>query len=96
MSNGLDPDLDQHSVGPDLGLNCLQWLSADDKSPLAREDLYTRKPILGPSPLRLILSSVYASSQDCGKTTFAYARSSEPSLLTYAESRAKPILIFFF
>ena len=31
-SNGLDPDQDQHSVGPDLGLNCLQRLSADNKS----------------------------------------------------------------
>ena len=30
MSNGLDPDQDQHSVGPDLGPNCLQKLSADD------------------------------------------------------------------
>ena len=32
MSNGLDPDQDQHSVGPDLGPNCLQRLPADDKS----------------------------------------------------------------
>ena len=32
MSNGLDPDQDQHSVGPDLGLNCLQTLTADNKS----------------------------------------------------------------
>ena len=28
MSNGLDPG----SVGPDMGPNCLQMLSADDKS----------------------------------------------------------------
>ena len=33
VSNGLDPDQDQPSVGPDLGPNCLQRLSADDKSP---------------------------------------------------------------
>ena len=33
MSNGLDPDQDQHSFGPDLGPNCLQRISADDKSP---------------------------------------------------------------
>ena len=26
-SNGLDPDLDRHSVDPDLDLNCLQRLS---------------------------------------------------------------------
>ena len=32
VSNSLDPDQDLHSVGPDLGSNCLQRLSADDKS----------------------------------------------------------------
>ena len=30
VSNSLDPDQDQHSVGPDLGPNCLQRLSTDD------------------------------------------------------------------
>ena len=30
--NGLDPDQDRHSVGPDLGPNCLQRLSAGDNS----------------------------------------------------------------
>ena len=44
MSNSLDPDPDQerHSVGPDLGPNCFQRLSADDKSSrywLARKEL---------------------------------------------------------
>ena len=28
MSNSLDPDQAQHFVGPDLGPNCLQILSA--------------------------------------------------------------------
>ena len=32
VSNGLDPDQDQHSVGPDLGPNCLQKLSADNQN----------------------------------------------------------------
>ena len=32
VSNGLDPDQDQYFVGPDLGPNCLQSLSADDIS----------------------------------------------------------------
>ena len=32
LSNSLDPDQDQRSVGPDLGLNRLQRLSPDDKS----------------------------------------------------------------
>ena len=31
MSNSLDPDQAQHFVGPDLGPNCLQRLSAVDK-----------------------------------------------------------------
>ena len=35
VSNGLDPDEDQYSVSPDLEPQCLQRLSADDKSPLA-------------------------------------------------------------
>ena len=39
MSNCLDPDQDQRNVGPDLGTNCLQRLSADDKSQLARKEL---------------------------------------------------------
>ena len=32
MSNSLDPDQAQHFVGPYLGPNCLQMLSADDKN----------------------------------------------------------------
>ena len=31
MSNRLNQDQDQPSVGPELGLNCLQRLSADKK-----------------------------------------------------------------
>ena len=30
VSNNLDPDKGRHSVGPDLGLYCLQWLSEDN------------------------------------------------------------------
>ena len=32
VSNSLAPDQARHFVGPDLGPNCLQRLSADDKS----------------------------------------------------------------
>ena len=32
VSNSLDPDQDRRSVGSDPGSNCLQMLSADDKS----------------------------------------------------------------
>ena len=31
VSKGLDPDQDRHCVGPDLGPNCLQRLSVNDK-----------------------------------------------------------------
>ena len=39
VSNSLDFDLDRFSVSPDLGPSCLQRLSADDKSLLARKEL---------------------------------------------------------
>ena len=32
VSNSLDPDQARHFVGPDLGPNCLQRLTADDTS----------------------------------------------------------------
>ena len=32
LSNSLDSDQARHSIGPDLGPNCLQRLSADDTS----------------------------------------------------------------
>ena len=39
MSNSLDPDQAWPFVGPDLGPNCLQRLSADNKSPLVEKEL---------------------------------------------------------
>ena len=39
VSNGFDPDQDLHFVGPDLGPNCSQRLSAEDRWPLARKKL---------------------------------------------------------
>ena len=38
VPNRLDPDQDRRFVGSDLGPICLQRLSADDKSPLARKE----------------------------------------------------------
>ena len=46
VSNSLDPDQAQHSVGPDLGSNCLQRSAADDKSPIAGKELRCKVPIL--------------------------------------------------
>ena len=40
MPNSLDPDQDRHSVGPDLGPNCLQRLSADDELPVKAMNIY--------------------------------------------------------
>ena len=37
MLRSLDPDQDRHSVGPDLGPNYLQRLSADDKVDISKE-----------------------------------------------------------
>ena len=37
VSNGLDPDQDRRFVGPDLGTNCLQRLSADKKVAASKE-----------------------------------------------------------
>ena len=39
VSNGLVPDWDRHSVGPDLAPNYLPRLSVDDQSPIARKEL---------------------------------------------------------
>ena len=40
VSNSFNLDQDQHSVSPDLGPNCLQSLSADDKNlPLTSKEL---------------------------------------------------------
>ena len=59
MSYSLDPDQDRHSVGPDLGPNCLQRLSADNKSLLARKKIneildYKTNDILSIHPWRLL------------------------------------------
>ena len=43
VSNSLDPDQARQNVRPDLGPNCLQWLSADSKSPLAGKELNTKQ-----------------------------------------------------
>ena len=42
MSNSLGPDQARHFIGPDLGPNCLQRLSADNKS-LAGKGLNTKQ-----------------------------------------------------
>ena len=43
VSNSLDPDQARHFVGPDLGPNCLQRLSADNKSRPWQAELNTKQ-----------------------------------------------------
>ena len=40
MKNSLEPDQDRRCVGPDLGPNCLQRLSADDILAASKERVY--------------------------------------------------------
>ena len=46
MSNCLDPDQAQHFVGPDLGPNCLQKLSADATSRQSVNAMWCHKCII--------------------------------------------------
>ena len=41
MSKGLDPDQDQHSVGPDLGPNCKGYQQMKNNLPLTRKEIIT-------------------------------------------------------
>ena len=57
MSNSLDPAQARHFVGPDLGPNCLQRLTADNKSHPSRQRVkYNNLPI-GQRPIALLDSS---------------------------------------
>ena len=49
VSNSLDPDQAQHFVGPDLGPNCLQRLSADNTSRQRVKDLEAKGKTVIPS-----------------------------------------------
>ena len=46
-SNGLHLDQDRLSVGPDLGSNCLQRLSADNKVASCKERVKTQGLVIG-------------------------------------------------
>ena len=49
MSNSLDPDQARQFVGPDLGPNCLQRLSADDTGGQRVKKSCTARDSQGPS-----------------------------------------------
>ena len=76
VTNGLDPDQDRHFVGPELGPNCLQRLSADDKSPLAQwvnvhvQLSSTSSPGFGPSLLTAIYFILCVCKQQSSQKTY--------------------------
>ena len=65
LSNSLDPDQDRQNVGPDLGPNCLQRLSADDRSPILQGKSYRKENLYHyPTELKYIRFSKTGVSQD--------------------------------
>ena len=64
MSNSLDPDQARRFVGPDLGLNCLQRLSADDTSFKAHELVHIHCIVLCKNNIHYLLFSRSAGKQN--------------------------------
>ena len=71
-SNGLDPDQDRSSVGPDLGPNCLQRLSADDKSRLSKERVNQKSMHLILYPFSFSVSEPNYSGKACTNKIVPY------------------------
>ena len=71
LSNSLDPDQAGHFVGPDLGLNCLQRLSADDRRRQSIQELFTtsKNPTL-PLALFILMIFPYILIHTTGKYLF--------------------------
>ena len=55
MSNSLDPDQTWHFAGPDLGLNCLQSLSADDKICSGQAELKAKGIVWSPQSVHYFI-----------------------------------------
>ena len=55
MSNILDPDQDRHTLCPDLAPNCLQRLSADNKSVVDQKRVNFPQKTKEPVPVIFIL-----------------------------------------
>ena len=64
------------NVRPDLGPNCLQRLSADDKSPLARKELWTDRA--KPSP-----TLIHPVALRVAKTTWHFAQAEFEGIIFY-------------
>ena len=67
VSNGLGPGLDRHSVGPDLGPNCLQRLSVDDKLKYSHVQKTCPKRQLKKNTKKKIFFYIYKLSPNAGQ-----------------------------
>ena len=66
VSNRLDPDQARHFVGPDLDLNCLQKLSAED---IKRDDMHSEVSVIllvYHFFCRSVLPSIHSYGSCCG------------------------------
>ena len=78
MSNGLDQDQDRRYVGPDLGPNCLQRLSADDTCRQRVKHLLGEKRLMNIN-MRLTASKLTIPVRD----SLPVATPVEPSLVSF-------------
>ena len=70
MSNSLDPDLARRVVGPDLGPNCLQRLSADDFDIVChRNVIQINSPGTGDNSEEILLSFVQPRNNRIARPT---------------------------
>ena len=77
VSNSLDPDQARHFVGPDLGPNCLQRLSADNKVAPSKE-LNTKQLVDTTFWLEPWLKLISFGSNFSNLTQVLATRNSEP------------------
>ena len=70
VSNSLDPDLARHFVGPDLGPNCLQRLSADDFDIVCHQNvIQINSPEPGDNSEEILLSFVQPGNNRIARPT---------------------------
>ena len=67
MSNSLDPVQAGHFVGPDLGPNCLQNLSADDTCMQEKNKQLETHPHGSPRYFIPIIQNIMSLNDFCGK-----------------------------
>ena len=83
MSNSLDPDQVRRSVGTDLGPNCLQRLSADDKRQaiLKKNSMYYNNEPVHEISYNVVCVTSKASNQPAHMRSLIKAFASRSSIL---------------